>query len=128
MLGLQFALSHPGEHKDVPSTPISKLLFVIEHVTQANKTTAILGFTSLGVLIFIRLIKQWAVKRPGGAWMRFVPEILLVVVGTTGKLPFFSICSAYASFDGSVQMGSERCASSGYRQYWFRRAFWITAR
>lgn len=84
MLGLQYALNHPGEHIDPPSTPAEKLLFVIRHCTHANKTTTILGFTSLGVLILIRLIKQFAVRRPGGAWMRYVPEILFVVVGTTG--------------------------------------------
>lgn len=84
MLGLQAILSHPEILKDPPSTPIAKFLFIIEHLRQANRVTTILSFTSLGVLILIRIVKQHAVKRPGGAWLRYVPEILFIVIGTTG--------------------------------------------
>jgi MFS superfamily sulfate permease-like transporter len=85
MLGLQSILNHPENLQEPPSTPIAKLLFVIEHFEHISKITTILSFVSLAVLIAIRIIKQHAVQRPGGRWMRYVPEILLVVVGTTGE-------------------------------------------
>lgn len=85
MLGLQHALSHPEARTDPPTTPITKLMFVIEHLGHTSRITATLSFATLGVLIAVRIIKQHAVKRPGGRWLRFVPEILLVVAGTTGQ-------------------------------------------
>lgn len=85
MLGLAAVLSSPQASHDPPTTPIPKLLFIFEHLEHVNETTAILSFSSLAVLIVARVIKQWAVQRPGGRWVRFVPEILIVVVGTTGK-------------------------------------------
>jgi MFS superfamily sulfate permease-like transporter len=85
MLGLAAILSSPQASHDPPTTPIPKLLFIFEHLDHVNKTTAILSFSSLAVLIVARVIKQWLVQRPGGRWVRFVPEILIVVVGTTGE-------------------------------------------
>jgi MFS superfamily sulfate permease-like transporter len=85
MLGLAAVLSSPQASHDPPTTPIPKLLFIFEHLEHVNKTTAILSFSSLAVLIVARVMKQWAVQRPGGRWVRFVPEILIVVVGTTGE-------------------------------------------
>jgi hypothetical protein len=85
MLGLQHGLAHPNTRTDPPTTPISKLMFVIKHLEQSNKVTTILGAASLAVLIGCRILKQHAVKRPGGRWLRYVPEILLVVAGTTCK-------------------------------------------
>ncbi|RSH94758.1 hypothetical protein EHS25_004564 [Saitozyma podzolica] len=89
MLGLAAVLSSPQASHDPPTTPIPKLLFIFEHLEHVNKTTAILSFSSLAVLIVARVIKQWAVQRPGGRWVRFVPEILIVVVGTTALTGVF---------------------------------------
>jgi MFS superfamily sulfate permease-like transporter len=86
MLGLQHALAHSDTRADPPTTPISKLLFVIKHLEHSNKVTTILSAVTLAVLIGCRILKQHAVKRPGGRWLRYVPEILLVVAGTTCKL------------------------------------------
>jgi nitrate/nitrite transporter NarK len=84
MLGLELILSHPRAKEDPVVLPLSKLAFVLRHLELSNKITALLSFSSLAVLISVRLIKQFLVKRPGGRWVRFVPEILLVVAGTTG--------------------------------------------
>ncbi|GFZ42489.1 hypothetical protein JCM24511_00204 [Saitozyma sp. JCM 24511] len=89
MLGLAAVLSSPQASHDPPTTPIPKLLFIFEHLEHVNETTAILSFSSLAVLIVARVIKQWAVQRPGGRWVRFVPEILIVVVGTTALTGVF---------------------------------------
>jgi len=110
MLGLQHALSHPEARADPPTTPIAKLIFVLQHLEHTSKITAILSFATLGVLIAVRIIKQHAVKRPGGKWLRFVPEILLVVAGTTGEwrrlwVPTF--CSLTISPHRDLPMGSQ---------------------
>lgn len=85
MLGMTQILSHPEAARDPPVLPLAKAQFIIEHLSHTHKLTAVLGFSALAVLIVVRLAKQWAVKRPGGQWVRFVPEILFVVVGTTRK-------------------------------------------
>lgn len=86
MLGLAAILAHPEAKQDPPTLPISKLNFIFRHLEHVNKTTAILSFSSLAVLIAARVLKQAMLRRPGTGWVRFVPEILLVVAGTTGKL------------------------------------------
>ena len=91
MLGLQHILAHPEARAEPPSTPISKLIFVLGHLEHTSKITATLSFATLGVLIAVKIIKQHAVKRPGGRWLRLVPEILIVVVGTTGQSPLHPI-------------------------------------
>jgi len=85
MLGMTAILAHPEAKADPPTLPISKLLFVLRHLEHVNKTTAILSFTSLAVLIAARTSKQAILRRPGTGWVRYVPEILLVVAGTTGE-------------------------------------------
>lgn len=85
MLGLAAIVAHPNAKEDPPIQPITKLLFIFRHLQYVNKTTAILSFSSLAVLISARIAKQQLLKRPGGRWVRFVPEILLVVAGTTCK-------------------------------------------
>jgi hypothetical protein len=79
-------LAHPDANFNAPTSPLGKLIFVIQHIGHLDKITTILGFTSLGFLIFARVFKKVLVQRPGGQWLRFVPEILLVVASTTGKL------------------------------------------
>lgn len=64
--------------------PIPRLIFIIQHLGHLTVITAILSACCLGFLIFSRVFKQRMTKRPGGAWLRFVPEILIVVVTTTG--------------------------------------------
>jgi branched-subunit amino acid transport protein len=86
MLGLEAILSHPVARENPPTLPLSKLFFIIRHLNLVNKMTATLSFSSVAVLIAARLIKQRVVTRPGGKFIRYIPEILLVVAGTTGRL------------------------------------------
>lgn len=65
--------------------PFSKLIFIIQHIGQLTVLTTIISACCLGFLIGGRVFKQRLAKHPGGAWLRFVPEILLVVVATTGE-------------------------------------------
>lgn len=82
MLGLNHLVD---QGYDVPELPIPKLIFTIRHIHMFNPYTTILSFSCLAFLILSKIGKGIAVKRPGGKWMRFVPEILVVVVGTTGE-------------------------------------------
>lgn len=86
MLGLAAVLAHPEAKEDPPILPVSKFIFVLRHLEHVNKTTAILSFSSLAVLIAARIAKQKILQRPGAGWVRLIPEILLVVAGTTGEL------------------------------------------
>ena len=83
MLGLSAILAHPDALQDPPILPIDKLIFILRHLEHVNKITAILSFSSLAVLIVARIAKQKVLQRPGAGWVRFVPDILLVVAGTT---------------------------------------------
>jgi high affinity sulfate transporter 1 len=80
LLGLAHVLHEAG---DPPTLPIPKLIFIIKHITRLNPYTAILSACCLTFLIVAKVVKQRVAKTPGGAWLRFVPEILLVVVFTT---------------------------------------------
>jgi hypothetical protein len=85
LLGLAAVLAHPGTDVTMPTEPFAKFTFILKHIKHTNKPTAILGFTVLGVLILVRVVKQFAVMRPGGKWLRFVPEVLILVVGATSE-------------------------------------------
>lgn len=90
MLGLQPYIDQLNKSHNPPTLPIEKLLFLINYIRHTNVPTAILSAGCLTFLIFARIVKAMLVKRPGGVWVRYVPEIALVVVGMTGISPFFS--------------------------------------
>ncbi|OWT39498.1 endoplasmic reticulum protein [Cryptococcus neoformans Bt1] len=84
MLGLAALLAQPTDPSQEPPTrPLSKLFFTINNIHSMNVPTALLSFISLGFLIVVRVIKQKVAQTPGGKWVRYVPEILILVVGTT---------------------------------------------
>lgn len=82
LLGLAGALrnTHP-----TPVNPVFKLIWVLQNLYQTHAFTAVLSASCLGFLIFAKVGKRAAVKRPGGWWLRFVPEILILVVTVTSK-------------------------------------------
>ncbi|WWC88093.1 uncharacterized protein L201_002997 [Kwoniella dendrophila CBS 6074] len=83
MLGMEYILSHPENSENAPNLPLDKLIFTLKHLDHINKPTMILSFTSLGFLILARVAKQQIVKRPGGTWVRYIPEILVLCVTST---------------------------------------------
>ncbi len=131
MLGMAAILAHPGTSIDPPTLPISKLAFIVRHLGHANKLTAILSYTSLAVLIAARIVKQAVAKRPGGTWVRFVPEILVVVVGTTGMVVFYQAenmklnprCSAHLC----LSLGQTWRRGSRPNQWRQRTSLWLAA-
>lgn len=82
MLGLSFLL-HTHADREPPSSAIGKVHAVLSNLQHTNKPTAIMSIACLVFLLGARIAKGHLVKRPGGRWLRYVPEILLVVVGTT---------------------------------------------
>ena len=88
MLGMSSVLAHMH---DTPTHPVPKLLFVFDHLDHVNKMTSFLSFISLAVLILARVVKQRLRERPGAAWLKYIPEILLVVVGTTREFARLSL-------------------------------------
>lgn len=74
-------------HDDPPTQPLSKLVFILKHIRKANIPTTILSVCCISFLLGSRIVKRRLVKRPGGAWLRYIPEILICVVTVTGKLP-----------------------------------------
>ncbi|WOO80799.1 Putative sulfate transporter [Vanrija pseudolonga] len=70
-------------HDDPPTLPLSKLVFILKHIRQANIPTTILSVCCISFLLGSRIIKRRLVKRPGGAWLRYIPEILICVVTVT---------------------------------------------
>lgn len=93
MLGLAAAMSHPEVNADPPQSPLEKLSFVINHLDHVNKTTMILAFASLGVMIAIRSLKPRLAHRPGASLVKYIPEILLVVVVGTSELAHLAVDS-----------------------------------
>ena len=93
MLGLEAVVAHNAPHQ-----PLSKLVFLLKRIKHANLTTTAIAFTSLGILIACRVGKGLVVQRPGGRWVRFVPEILIMVVTATSK------SSAIPSFAGPTDL------------------------
>ncbi|RXK40370.1 endoplasmic reticulum protein [Tremella mesenterica] len=102
LLGLTSILEHMH---DTPTLPLAKLAFLLRHVKYANKTTTILSFTSLAVLIGARVGKQRIMKHPGAGWLKYVPEIFIVVVGTTALTGIFRWDEAGVDILGKVKGG-----------------------
>lgn len=86
MLGLTALLNDISKTHAAVTSPLDKLFFVIENIENVNRSTAILSASCLVLLIAARIIKTKIVHRPGAAWVRYIPEIFLVVVGMTCKL------------------------------------------
>lgn len=128
MLGVAQILTHPEAQIEPPVLPIDKLVFILGHLQHTSKATAILGFVSLGILILARVTKQNIVHRPGATWVRYVPEILLVVVGTTGKRNTVEsrMDADMRSFDRDVPMGFKGCRSAGQNIRRVGITFWTT--
>lgn len=72
--------------KDLPKnvhvhTTIDKLIFLIEHLKFTHESTAIVGFSSLFILITLRKLKHLLIKK--FKFIQYFPEILLVVISST---------------------------------------------
>ena len=119
ILGLEDVIKRGSRSDELPETPLGKALFVFKHVKETTKVTATLGFITLAILILCRIGKQHAARRPGGAWVRLVPEILVVVVGTTGEYMRATYADIF-SLDWYLPMGQTRYGDHGSDSGWLR--------
>lgn len=80
----------PLEHTLDPHTTFDKILFLLERVwTDAHGPTTLVSFVALSALVVLR-----AAKRAGKRWWWIyrLPEVLIVVIASTGTLPSTSRC------------------------------------
>jgi hypothetical protein len=70
-------------------TTVEKALFLIKHIPNLHGPTAAVAFGALGALVVLKYLKG----QFKSAWIRGVPEVLIVVFVSTcsyGKFPGFS--------------------------------------
>ena len=72
-------------HVADPETSLDKLLFLIRNAfTNSDRLTTVISFSALFALIALRYVKD---KFKGTWWIYRLPEVLIVVVASTG--PFY---------------------------------------
>lgn len=64
-----------------PTTTPDKVAFIIDNIGSINRSTTLLSFTTLFILVTIRYLKRHFAAAHG--WVRIIPEIFLVVVIST---------------------------------------------
>ncbi|GAA5915751.1 uncharacterized protein JCM6883_002945 [Sporobolomyces salmoneus] len=80
ILGLDSLLSQThGASSSVPE----KLVFLFTHLGHTHRLTVIVSAVAAGILIGMKVVKGKLRERKGWRWIRFVPEVLLVVIGAT---------------------------------------------
>ena len=78
----------PLQHVLNPSNTLEKFVFLVKHVpTHMHKTTTMISFVALSVLVLLRYAKGWFKKYP---IIYRLPEVLIVVVVSTCKSSFNS--------------------------------------
>lgn len=66
------------------STVLQKLSYFLGHFKDAHFLTLVVSGAALSVLVGMRVAKKVLAKRKAGfRWIRFVPEVLLVVLVST---------------------------------------------
>ena len=87
ILGLDSLLSKThGSSSSVPE----KLVFLFTHLNHTHRLTVIVSAVAASILIGMKLLKGRLRERKGTKWIKFVPEVLIVVIGATGEIYFSS--------------------------------------
>jgi hypothetical protein len=69
------------EHALKPQTTLEKFLFLVENVfDHSHRTTTVISFSALMVLMFLRIVKRYFKK---WWWIYRIPEVLVVVMIST---------------------------------------------
>ena len=76
-------------------TVLEKVSFLISNIHRVHKLTLAVSLGALTILILAKLFKARLVMRKGFKWLAYVPEVLAVVIASTGSilLPWLS-CAA----------------------------------
>lgn len=89
------------QHIVNPQNSIEKAWFLVEYAPlHMHKVTALISFTSLGVLVVLRIVKT-ALKRY--TWIYRLPEVLVVVVVSTRKSSVTMLLRCLSSYFHSPQ-------------------------
>lgn len=82
VLGLDALLAKThGASSSVPE----KLVFLFTHLGHTHRLTVIVSAVAAAILIGMKILKAKVKDRKGAKWIRFVPEVLMVVIGATGN-------------------------------------------
>ncbi|GAA6059879.1 hypothetical protein JCM10212_007084 [Sporobolomyces blumeae] len=80
ILGLDAALS--AKHGSSSST-VEKFKFLVTHLGDTNKLTVLVSGVAIVILIGMKVIKAKLKGTKRGGWVKYVPEVLIVVIGST---------------------------------------------
>lgn len=80
ILGLELAAKQAHATLD---TPFQKLGFTLTHLSQTHSLTFLVSAVALSFLILAKLFKNKLAERPGMRVLKFVPEVLFVVIAST---------------------------------------------
>lgn len=80
ILGLEAAAKHAHASLD---TPFEKVAFTATHLNETHSLTLAVSASALGFLVLAKLFKNKLSERPGMRFLKFVPEVLFVVIAST---------------------------------------------
>lgn len=82
VLGLESLLAQAhGSSSSVPE----KIAFLFTHLNHVHRPTMIVSAVAAAILIGMKLLKGRLRDRKSTRWIKFVPEVLIVVVGATSQ-------------------------------------------
>lgn len=94
ILGLDQLLS---KQHGASSTVPEKLVFLLTHLKHTHKLTVLVSANAAAILIGMKVVKSRLKGRKKASWIRFVPEVLLVVIGATRESSFIVLLSVFSS-------------------------------
>jgi MFS superfamily sulfate permease-like transporter len=97
ILGLDQLLSKThGASSTVPE----KLVFLFTHLKHTHRLTVIVSAVAAGILIGMKVLKRRFKDRKGMRWIKFVPEVLIVVIGATREFLSLSLSTRLGKRNG----------------------------
>ena len=102
ILGLEHAVKHAHASID---TPFQKIAFTATHLGDTRMLTCVISASALAFLILTKLFKKKLAERPGMRVLKFVPEVLFVVIGSTILSSVFDWDSKGVAVLGKVSAG-----------------------
>ncbi|EJD46921.1 sulfate permease [Auricularia subglabra TFB-10046 SS5] len=97
------------EHAVNPQSTFDKALFLLENLPRVHRPTAIIAFTALGALVALRFTKVavTAAMPKYFFWVRYIPEVLFVVIGSTFLSDEFDFAEQGVTILGSIPISHD---------------------
>ncbi|GAA6006635.1 hypothetical protein JCM10207_005000 [Rhodosporidiobolus poonsookiae] len=123
ILGIEHGLT---KQYGASSSFLAKCYYILTHLGDAHRLTLVVSSVALAVLVGARLFKRRLAQRKGFRFLRFVPEVLVVVLVSTLLSHLFSWHSAGLAVLGRVSPGAVKFRlpfvgwDAHYRAYAYR--------